>query len=177
MIFDLHAHYPMHLMDRRKTLSNATSPLVFNTDIQTQSLNLLQRIVMFLANNLSNFPALCDPAVTIDNLKNGDVLVALSVLYAPFDEMDLTKPYGSPPSASYFKDLTDQISTVEADIQTNHSQTARVAHSLTELDQAAQANKVALIHAVEGGFHLGDTNDEIGANVAALAKLGIAYIT
>jgi microsomal dipeptidase-like Zn-dependent dipeptidase len=46
-----------------------------------------------------------------------------------------------------------------------------------ELDQATQENKVALIHAVEGGFHVGDTNDEMRANVDALAKLGIAYIT
>jgi hypothetical protein len=177
MIFDLHAHFPMHLIDRKKTLASTTGPLDVPRDFKTKPLNLLQRIIMFLANNLFNFPGVCDPAVTINNLENGNVLVALPVLYAPFDEMDLSKPYGSPPSKSYFQDLTDQVTTVEADIRTNHSQTATVAHNLTELDQAAQQGKVALIHAVEGGFHVGDTDDEVRTNVAALAKLGNGYIT
>jgi membrane dipeptidase len=177
MIFDLHAHYPMHLMDKLRTLTNATTPIAVKKDFRTKPLNLLQRIIMFLANNIFNFPALCDPAVTIENLRNGNVMVALSVLYAPFDEIDFSKPYGSPPSASYFTDLMDQISAVESDVENNYSQTAKVAHSLAELDQAAQKGKVALIHAVEGGFHVGDTDYEVIENVETLAKRGVGYIT
>lgn len=164
-------------MDKPRTLTNATAPIAVKKDFRTNPLNLFQRIIMFLANNIFNFPALCDPAVTVENLKNGKVMVALSVLYAPFDEIDFAKPYGSPPSASYFADLMAQISAVESDIQTNHGQTARVTHSLAELDQAAQDGKVALIHAMEGGFHVGDTDDEVIANVKALAEHGIGYIT
>lgn len=61
------------------------------------------------------------------------------------------------------------------DIQNNHAETVMVAHNPDEL--AITAQKVALIHAIEGGFQLGDTDDEIRTNVIKLAGRGVAYIT
>ena len=46
-------------------------------------------------------------------MHDGDVGVALSMLYQPFDEIDLTQSYGAPPRDSYFKDIVDQRQTVE----------------------------------------------------------------
>ena len=46
-------------------------------------------------------------------MRDGDVGVALSVLYQPFDEIDLTQSYGAPPRESYFKAIVDQRQTVE----------------------------------------------------------------
>jgi hypothetical protein len=130
---------------------------------------------MVFCNNVFNFPALCDPAVTIDNLRNGRVMVALSMLYMPFDEIDLSVPYASPPLPTYFADLNKQIDMVEEDIQNNHAETVMVAHNPDE--RAITAQKVALIRAIEGGFQLGDTDDEIRTNVIKLAGSGVAYIT
>ena len=50
-------------------------------------------------------------------------------------------------------------------------------HNHEQLDAALAQQKVALIHAVEGGFHLGDTAEHVRANVQELAACGVAYIT
>src|SRR5881628_3847943 len=109
MIVDLHAHYPMHL--------SAASTLARMTDHHRSGVgDRIRAFVLNLANRLANYPASGQPAVTIPNLKAGGVGVVLSVLYQPFDEMDLAKKYGSPPVGSYFEDLEAQIQGVEADI-------------------------------------------------------------
>lgn len=173
MVVDFHAHYPMHLMDE---LRLDGVPLTASRRFRVDQLTFLQKLLMKLVNNIFNYPAFFKPAVTIDNLKNGDVMVALSVLYAPFDEMDLSQPYGAQPKSSYFKDLVDQLKRVEMEI-TNQQPEATIAHNFTDLCKAIQNKKVALIHAVEGGFHLGDTDDEIRRNVQTLAEAGVGYIT
>ena len=42
--------------------------------------------------------------------------------------------------------------------------------------QERLAGKVALIHCVEGGFHLGETPEEVDRAVASLARRGVGYI-
>src|ERR1700722_12146996 len=109
MIVDLHAHYPMHLMDEFRMDG---APIKVSGGFLKDPLNLIQKLFMQVVNNIVNYPAFFRPAVTIENLKKGNVAVALSVLYAPFDEMDLSQPYGAPPESSYFKDLMDQLYSV-----------------------------------------------------------------
>jgi microsomal dipeptidase-like Zn-dependent dipeptidase len=47
-----------------------------------------------------------------------------------------------------------------------------------ELDDAlADPKRIAFVHCVEGGFHLGSTPEEVTETVAELAKRGVAYIT
>jgi microsomal dipeptidase-like Zn-dependent dipeptidase len=135
--------------------------------------DLVRGIAMAAANALFNAPMV----VNIDSLRAGKVMVALSVLYQPFDEIDLAKPYGAPPDARYFADLVALIDAVEADIAARPARDAVVAHDHVELNAAAAANQVALIHAVEGGFHIGDSEQAVRANVQTLAKRGVAYIT
>jgi microsomal dipeptidase-like Zn-dependent dipeptidase len=116
------------------------------------------------------------PRVTLLQLEEGDVGVALSVLYSPFDEMDLGKAYPAPPDTGYFQSLLRQIELVEKEV-TTHQGHARIAHNLTELEDAVSAGEIALVHCVEGGFHFGGTAADIDANVAELARRGAAYIT
>ncbi len=44
------------------------------------------------------------------------------------------------------------------------------------LDRELGNGRVALVHCVEGGFHLGDTPESVDRAVTALARRGVAYI-
>jgi microsomal dipeptidase-like Zn-dependent dipeptidase len=134
-------------------------------------------IVLRLANKIANYPGRGDkPAVTVPTLADSNVRVALSVLYAPFDEIDLAEHYGAPPRPRYFEDLLNQIAMVEEEVAAQ-SRLAVVAHTYTDLQAAQAGGKVALIHAIEGGFHIGDTEEAVRQNVQTLKARGVAYIT
>ncbi len=169
MIVDLHAHYPMHL--------SQASTLARMADHHRPGLgDKIRALVLNLANRLANYPTSGQPAVTIPNLTAGGVGVVLSVLYQPFDEIDLDERYGAPPRGGYFADLEAQIQAVETDIA-RFGADATVVKNHAQLDAAVAQGKVALMHAVEGGFHLGDTPQHVRDNVRRLAEHGVAYIT
>lgn len=172
MIVDLHSHYPMHL------LAGDVDSVGLMTSPRRQSLaDRFRAAVLHLANKLANYPGKGDkPAVTVPTLSQSNVRVALSVLYAPFDEIDLDLTYGAPPQPGYCNDLLAQIALVEAEVA-QQSGAAVVVHNGKELNAARTASKVALIHAVEGGFHLGADEAAVRANVQALKGRGVAYIT
>jgi microsomal dipeptidase-like Zn-dependent dipeptidase len=52
-----------------------------------------------------------------------------------------------------------------------------VVRSAADLEAAHATGRMAFIHCVEGGFHLGRTPDAITANVAELARRGVGYVT
>lgn len=169
MIVDLHAHYPMHL--------SSTSTLARMADHHRPALgDQIRALVLKLANRLANYPASGQPAVTVPNLKAGGVGVVLSVLYQPFDEIDLDDKYGAPPRGGYFADLEAQILAVETDVA-KYAADACLVRNQSQLAAARAQGKIALIHAVEGGFHLGDTPEHVRANVRQLAEHGVAYVT
>lgn len=172
MIIDLHSHYPMHLLVGGNAHSSATGNSTGNSPVDD-----IRAFILRLANHVANYPGAGDtPAVTIDSLVRSDVRVALSVLYAPFDEMDVAEEYGAPPTAAYFVDLLNQIDSVEVSVTATSGRVV-IAHNPRELTAAIGAGKVALVHAVEGGFHLGDTAVAVQANVETLRRAGVAYIT
>ena len=72
--------------------------------------------------------------MTADFLAAGGVRVGLSVLYSPFDEMDLDEPYGALPEPGYFGRLLEQLEQVEAEIGGHAG--ATVVHDEAELDRA-----------------------------------------
>ncbi len=171
MIIDWHSHYPMHIA------AGDRSSLELMRSRQRERLrDQLRAWVLSVASHLFNYQGPGgDPGVTLETLRGSNVRVALSALYVPFDEMDLEVPYGSPPRAGYFRDLLDQMDAVEASLAGQSD--VVLAHDVDELDAAVAAGKVALVHAVEGGVHLGISPDAVRANVAKLAQRGVAYIT
>jgi microsomal dipeptidase-like Zn-dependent dipeptidase len=100
-----------------------------------------------------------------------------SVLYRPFEEMDLSKPYASAPESGYFPQLLNDLEDVEAEVGSQDDSVLRLVHNRAEVEAAVGAGTTAVVHAVEGGFHLGNSEQEIAANVAELARRGVAYIT
>lgn len=169
MLVDLHAHFPMHLLvdEQQRT----------HERVQTWARQRFEGKVVEFISHFANYQGRGDsPSVTEALMRAGDVGVVLSVLYQPFDEMDLSVPYGATPRQSYFQDLVDQHQTVE-DYVRAHSGEMAIAHSAAELDGLLGNGDPILIHAVEGGFQLGHDPQEIPGNVRTLSELGVAYVT
>jgi microsomal dipeptidase-like Zn-dependent dipeptidase len=169
MLVDLHAHFPMHLLPGQEQRTHERAQAWWRQRWQARIVGLISRFVNYQGPSET-------PSVTEQLMRDGDVGVALSMLYQPFDEMDLTQRYGAPPRESYFKDIVDQHQTVE-DYVKAHGGDVRIAHSAVELDTLLGGGVPILIHAIEGGFHLGRDEAEIQRNVQTLAGLGVAYVT
>jgi microsomal dipeptidase-like Zn-dependent dipeptidase len=136
-----------------------------------------QARIVGLLSRLANYQGPGDnPGVTGALMRQGDVGVTLSVLYAPFDEMDLSQSYGAPPRAGYFDDIVAELDAVEA-YAASGPENVVVAHSPAELDERLGQGRTVLVHAVEGGFQLGRDEAEIRDHVATLAGRGVAYVT
>jgi membrane dipeptidase len=173
VITDLHAHFPMHLVpsgraDLRRVLGSARE--------RRRLRDRLRALLIGLASRVANYPTLLSgPRVRVDYMREGGVGVALSVLYSFFDEVDLL--HGSRPRPGYLTTLEDQITTVEDHVREQHHGRVAVAHNPRELEEARGAGLVALVHCVEGGFHLGAEPADVTGAVERLAGLGVAYIT
>jgi len=174
MIADLHAHYPMHVineMDPETTAKLMKEPGPSFRD-------RIQALVLKFANKLDNYPTWDGTyRVTADTLREGGVGLAMSVLLGPFDEMDLDTHYGAPPEPGYFPRLIASLEAVEQEVATHDRSQLRLVHDRAELDDCIAAGATALVHAVEGGCLLGDTDAEIEANCAELARRGVGYVT
>jgi microsomal dipeptidase-like Zn-dependent dipeptidase len=117
--------------------------------------------------------------VTFDGLEKGHAGLILSVLYEPFAEIDLDELPQSDPEDGYFADLIDHLERVEEELGRIDPPRARhlVVRSASDLDAALSDGRMAFVHCVEGGFHLGRTPAAIAANVADLAGRGVGYVT
>ena len=168
MLVDLHAHFPMHVVPGLRGGTHAQI-------VRWRRARWRARVVHVIS-RMANYEGPADePSVTVERMRAGDVGVALSVLYSPFDEIDLTAPYGSPPRATYFASVVDQLEAVERAVDEEPG--AIVARSGAELDAARAAGQVAIVHCVEGGFALGASESEVRQNVAELGRRGVAYVT
>jgi microsomal dipeptidase-like Zn-dependent dipeptidase len=164
MIADLHVHYPMRVVE----------------DVTTgTAVEAVEGLLVRTAGRLfSDRTPESGYRVTVEGLRAGGVGVALSVLYRPLQEMDLGKPYGAPPDPSYLPLLLRDLERVEAEVAGHGDPSLiRVAHDVAELDAAVADGAIAIVHCVEGGFHLGDTPERVTAAVAELAARGVAYVT
>jgi microsomal dipeptidase-like Zn-dependent dipeptidase len=174
LIVDLHAHYAIHLVPQ--AAGNPIDMLSTAKGRERLRERVRARLVGF-ASRFANYRSFeSGPRVTIPKLQEGGVGVALSVLYSFFDELDLDAPYGAPPEAGYLARLISQLEMVEADIRERHSGEAVVVRDPVALDRELGNERVALIHCVEGGFHLGETPEAVERAVAELARRGVAYI-
>ena len=169
MLVDLHAHFPMHLLPDEERRTHKRARAWWRQRWQSRVVDLISRV--------ANYQGPGDtPSVTEELMSKGDVGVVLSMLYQPFDEMDLTQSYGAPPRESYFRDIVAQLKTVEEHVNENPSEVA-IAHSVRELEALLGGGVPILIHAIEGGFQLGRDPAEVRSNVRKLADLGVAYVT
>ena len=175
MIVDLHAHYPTHVVPEAK---GSLWQLLRTPLGRARLRDRVRALLVGFASRFINYRSLWSgPRVTMDSLREGQVRVPLSVLTSFFDELELGEPYPAKPKSSYLAPLLRNIEAVEQDIRERHAQAAVVAHSPLELERALDEGKVALVHCVEGGYHLGGTTAEVDRAVAELARRGVAYIT
>jgi microsomal dipeptidase-like Zn-dependent dipeptidase len=174
LIVDLHAHYAMHLLPKTDG-----SPIDLLTTAKGRG-RLRDRVrarLIHLASRIGNYRSFeSGPRVTVPQLRDGDVGVALSVLYSFWDELDLDTPYGAPPEAGYLPRLMRQLDLVEDDIEQHHGAEAIVAADVAAVERALAQGQIAFVHCVEGGFHLGATPQAVDHGVTELARRGVAYI-
>jgi membrane dipeptidase len=172
MIVDLHAHYPMHLLEPKRANTHAAVVAPWKgSPWRGWLLDILSRLFNYEGPGGA-------PSVTVELLREGEVGAVLSVLFEPFDEMDLSEPYGAPPKSVYFKNLEDQMDRVEASLTREHELgRAQLVRNPQDMDAAMAAGEVAFIHCIEGAFAVGATEAEMTSNVATLAQRGVAYIT
>ena len=83
---------------------------------------------------------------------------------------------GSYPRKAYLVDVLIQQREVERDIRAVGTW-ATGARDYAQLEAAIAKNQIALVHAVEGGFHLGRSEQAIERSVRKLARSGVAYVT
>jgi len=169
VLVDLHAHFPMHLLPDEQQQTHDHVKAFARRWWRARIVDLVSRFLNYQGPGGT-------PSVTESLMETGDVGVALSVLYAPFDEMDLEQSYGAPPKEDYFDDILSELQTVEDHVAA-HSKQVAIAHSPTELDGLIGTARPVLIHAIEGGFQLGGDESEIRENVRTLANRGVAYVT
>jgi microsomal dipeptidase-like Zn-dependent dipeptidase len=174
MIADLHAHYPMRVIndmdpDTAARLMKAPGPTLRDR---------IQALVLKFANRVDNYPSWDGTyRITPETLHEGEVGLAMSVLLRPFDEFDLDTHYAAPPEPGYFPRLIALLEAVEQEVATHDRSQLRLVHNRAELDGAVADGATALVHVVEGGFHLGDSDEEIAVNCAELGKRGVGYVT
>ncbi|HYZ81971.1 MAG TPA: membrane dipeptidase [Solirubrobacteraceae bacterium] len=171
MLVDLHGHFPMHLLEDEQQKAHERLTAWFRHRWQGLAVELISHFANYQGPGGT-------PSVTEQLMRAGDVGVTLSVLYQAFDEMDLSQDYAAPPLASYFADVLNQQQTVE-DYASASGGDLVIAHSPGELEAhlGAAKRKPILVHAVEGGFVVGDDPVAVQANVRELADRGVAYIT
>ena len=182
MIADMHCHYPTHLLAEDPGLELAAA------DPDTQAMtkvsgrpgwvNKLRALALKTAANLINYE---DDRwrVSLDELERGNVRAVFSVLMEPGAEYDFDEPYGAPPEDTYFGDILHRLRGVEEDLKRidPENRRQRVVTSAADLDATLAAGKVAFMHCVEGGLHLGRDPEEIKANVATLKGKHVVYVT
>jgi microsomal dipeptidase-like Zn-dependent dipeptidase len=174
MIADLHAHYPMRVINDMDPETAARLMKKSGPSLRDR----VQALVLKVANRLDNYPTWDGTyRITPESLRAGGVGLAMSVLFRAFDEMDLDTHYAAAPEPGYFPRLIADLEAVEQEVATHDSSQLRLVHNRAELDACVAAGATALVHVVEGGFHLGDTDAEIEANCAELAKRGVGYVT
>jgi len=174
MIADLHAHYPMRVINDMDPETMARLMKQPGPTLRDR----IQALVLKIANRLDNYPSWDGTyRVTPETLREGGVGLAMSVILGPFDEMDLDTHYGAAPEAGYFPHVIASIEAVEGEVATHDRSQLRLVHNRVELDDCIAAGATALVHAVEGGCLLGDTDAEIEANCAELARRGVGYVT
>ena len=172
MIVDLHAHYPMHVVGE----GGSAFRLLWTRQGRRRLRDRIRALLVGFASLFANYRSpFSGPRVQVKYMREGGVGVALSVLYSFFDEADVLD--GVRPDADYPATIEDQLEVVEDEVEREHSGEAVIARNPAEMRAATDSGRVALVHCVEGGFHLGATPEQVDLSVRRLSRRGVAYIT
>ncbi len=172
----MHCHYPMHVLADRSPEAIADRE---SCGGRWFWLDGPRAFVFNLAARLMNFSGWSASwRVGFDGLEQAQTSLVLSVLYDPAFEI-LVVPGRQRPRPGAFEAIMCQLDCVENELARVDPRCARhrVVRTTAELDEALSTGRMAFVHCVEGGFHLGVDKDEITANVATLAVRGVAYVT
>ena len=173
MIVDLHAHYAMHLIPEKPL---GVGHLLRSSADRRRLRDRARALLTGLAGLFFNYRSpWAGPRVRMAYLREGGVGVALSVVLSAIDEADVS--HGTRPSGDYLATATDQMALVARHVAERHSDKATIARNPRELRDAVDAGQLALVHCIEGGFHLGPDPRAVKLAVTQLAGLGVAYIT
>lgn len=181
MIADMHAHYPMHLLSEVEDITLSHMTAVRGRRRLGQR---LRAIVLALANRFFNYrqwssggETFVGPRMTLPLMRDGDVRLAFSVLYLPFDEMDLGRWHTVSPDESYFHHLRDHMREVQQAVEEEGGGRALIARDLDQLEQGLDDGCTVLLHCIEGGLFLGGSPESIHRNVTELREAGVVYVT
>jgi microsomal dipeptidase-like Zn-dependent dipeptidase len=172
-IVDLHSHFPMHLgaVDRGDP-PHTTLLQQLLEDAKDEG----ERLLFAVARTFLNDPTLGKgPAVNLARYREGRVAVACSVLYSPFDELNVDGFRRKPPSSQAFRSVMTQMEAVENELRGDPR--GAIVRNAAELSTTRRAGKVALVHCIEGGFQLGATEPELAQNIRLLKQKGVIYVT
>jgi microsomal dipeptidase-like Zn-dependent dipeptidase len=180
MWFDLHAHYPMHVVSDLDADTGREPSLKRMRKVRKRRgfWGRIQGVVLWVAMKLANDRTLdSGPRISVESMRKGDVRLAMSMLMQEFTEIDLTKHYAAAPTPDYFQSLIGEMEEVEAEVETHGEDVIRIVRNRQQLDACLKSDALGLIHAVEGGYTLGDSDEEIAANCRTLAEKGVGYVT
>jgi membrane dipeptidase len=174
MLADLHAHYPMRVLGdlTPRTALDRMSRIRGQPGVGGKLRALALKIASIFGSNRDWWSGY---RITVDKMEKGGVGLGMSVLYRPGEEIG--PPYKSPPEDRYFDALLDDLEAVEEEVATYDPSRIRLVTDRAQLDSCIKDGAIALVHCVEGGFHLGDKKAEIDENVEKLAKRGVVYVT
>lgn len=177
---DWHAHYPMHVLsdvDPETTPDPAVGLMRKVRGRRTLGAKV-QAAVLWVAMKIANDRTLTSgPRISVEGMRKGNVGLAFSVLLRTLEELDLGKPYAAAPTPDYFAPLLEDMDEVEAEVATHGAAKIRFVGNLEQLDRALEEKAIALVHAVEGGFILGEGDEEIARNCRTLGERGVGYVT
>jgi microsomal dipeptidase-like Zn-dependent dipeptidase len=110
--------------------------------------------------------------VDLARLTAGGVRIVFSVLYLPWTEID------DPDRDGDYDELLKRLDEVEAELRREPEETRPVVVKReADLDRALAEKRIAVVHCIEGGMHLGANEALIDSRVRDLAQKGITYIT
>jgi microsomal dipeptidase-like Zn-dependent dipeptidase len=169
VIADLHCHYPMHLLPKDRHPHRAAAGWLqgLKDEFDARAVGI--------AAHLFNDPHFWEGwRVDLNRLITGEAQIVCSVLFWPESEFRL----GSTPAPGAFEDLQRLLTFVEDELQRRDPAGARhiIVGQASDLDLDVD-QRVAFVHCVEGGFHLGADEAAIDANVRWLADHGVLYVT
>jgi microsomal dipeptidase-like Zn-dependent dipeptidase len=164
-----------HLPDRRNGPSPSALTLEHVVRVRRQPGVLAKArafLLLVIAKLFNNESFKSGWRVDLPRLAAGGVRIVFSVLYLPWTEID------DPNRDGDYDELLGRLKEVESELCHEPKETRPVVVKReADLDRALAEKRIAIVHSIEGGMHLGRDLRLISDRVAELAHKGVSYIT